>query len=410
MGSFPSQNLVIGIKDAGSALPSSHTMDFTGAGVTASEEDGVVTVDIPAASSGSVIPFMIGDYFLRETRMRLEQLLLGETSQLSIAIIGDSYTQALSRYSGAVYQRLTTDYGEAASGWVSFGSYLASAGYNNSIDTTRLDFSAESGTWVATAYTTGTSPDLAYRSSTTAESKLTIDGEAGSTSIDLFHIAGTAGAIRYRWDGGSWTGLDVGTGSGLTITALSGMPATAWQLEIEHVSGTVKLAGLNVKKSTADGVNVFKLGASGSRATQWAAVDATEWQAGITSLNPNLVIVMLGVNDQNGDVTPDDFETAYNTLLTRIRAALPSVDILCVACPVNGLSHTYAMSLYTAKILALAATHKAGFVDTQYVFGESYSDYGYGSDKNWFSSDDIHPTPATGGRVLADVILRFMTK
>ncbi len=364
----------------------------------------------PVAVPVTVIPFIIGEYHLREFRMRTRKLKVGEAIQSTIAVLGDSYTQNNGRYIKALCDSLNAEFGVGSAGWCGFGSYLPTSGFNSSVDGSRIDGSTRTGTWSAATYYTSTSPDLAQVSSSTVGSNIQCTGEAGMTGVDLFHIAGTAGQIRYRWDGGGWTALNVGTGSGLTVTALAGVPATAWTLDLEVVSGTVKLCGLNGKTSTANGVTVHKLGCSGGRAQQFAAVNAAEWQTGLAALAPNTVIMFLGVNDQNLNRTPAQYSADMQTMITRAKTAVPTADILLVAAPANGLSHTYPMSDYTTVLYDLAVLNFTAFIDMQYVFGESYSEYGYGSTRNWFLSDNIHPDGTTGGRALADGLVRVLTK
>ncbi|MNG27482.1 hypothetical protein D3C84_1126060 [compost metagenome] len=67
------------------------------------------------------------------------------------------------------------------------------------------------------------------------------------------------------------------------------------------------------------------------------------------------------------------------------------------------------MSGYAAAMCELAALNRCAFLDLQYLFGEQFSEYASTSPRAWFNADLIHPEPATGGRVIADAVLRLLT-
>ena len=51
--------------------------------------------------------------------------------------------------------------------------------------------------------------------------------------------------------------------------------------------------------NNAAGCRVDKIASSGSCASNWVSMPTlTEWQSGISNMNPDLTIVMLGANDQ----------------------------------------------------------------------------------------------------------------
>lgn len=347
-----------------------------------------------------------GEWYLRETRQRLRKRLLAESARLSVALIGDSWTHAATRWSGPFASALKTLYGDGGPGWVGFG--FAGAGYTLSNGNVGSDATLSyGGTWTA-AYAASTSPDICQVASATAGDTLTVGFTgSGASGVDLFYIAG-AGAIQYRWNGGAWNSLSLASGTGLTVAALTGVPAGAWTLELQNVSGTTTLCGVNVKKTT-DGVVVHKLGATGSRASQWSGVNATEWQAGLTALAPNLVAVLLATNDQ-GVYDSATFKGYVQTLVTRIKTAVPLADVLLIIPCENGRANTWPMSDYAAAMYELAATNKCAFMDLQYVFGDSFSEYASTSARAWFAADLIHPDPTTGGRAIVDDVMRLVTQ
>lgn len=354
-----------------------------------------------------------GEWFLRETRMRLRQRALAETAQLTIAMIGDSWTHAATRYSGVVASTLKTAFGDAGAGWTGFGWGFggASSGWSGGNGSASSDMAiALSANW-STHYNSSVSPDIAdiYTSTAAAKITATFSGSGNISAVYLYYIAGGSGVVRYRWNAGAWTTLDISAGSGLLTSSLASVPTGTWTLEIENVSGTTTICGLDVQK-TADGVRVHKLGGTGSASSSWTAVNAAYWQAGLTALAPNLVTILLGTNDQGASMTAATYRTNIQTMITRIRAALPVADIaLIMPCENQRVANTYAMSVYAKEAYELAAINNCAWLDLQYVFGDTAAQYAYGSARPWFAADLIHPDPATGGRVITDAVYRLLT-
>lgn len=354
-----------------------------------------------------------GEWFLRETRMRLRKRALSESTQLIVAMIGDSWTHSQTRYTGVVASTLKTAFGDAGAGWTGFGwgfggTSDAWSGGNGNVST-EMSVALTSG-W-STHYNSSVSPDIAdiYTSTAGAKATATFSGTGNVSVVKLFYIAGGSGIVRYRWNAGAWTTLDISTGSGLLTTNLASVPTGTWTLEIENVSGTTTICGIDVQKTT-DGVRVHKLGGTGSASNQWAGVSATDWQAGLTALAPNLVTILLGTNDQGGSMAPATYRTNLQTMITRVKDALPFADIaLIMPCENQRVANTYAMSLYAKEAYELAAINNCAWLDLQYVFGDTPSQYAYGSARPWFAADLIHPDPTTGGRAITDAVYRLLT-
>lgn len=342
--------------------------------------------------------------YLRETRQRLRKLAIGDSSTLTIALIGDSWTHNYLRYSGPVASTLKATYGNAGLGWVGFSwpSGLPAL-INGSIDPAS-SLVTVAGSWSPTYYTS-TSPDLGHLSSSTAGDLVTVTGPASCSAVVLYHRGG--GVVRYRWDGGAWTSATL-SGSTLQTVSLASVPAGTWALEIEVVSGTPVLCGLDIQKSTS-GVRVHKLGSTGSNSLQWAAVNASEWQSGLTALAPSLVVIMHGTNDQSA-YEPATFRTHMETILDRVRVAVPAADILLMApCENIRVGNAWPMEDYAEQAYQLAEEYSAGFLNLQPVFGLVPADYANGSARSWFNADLVHPDPTTGGRAIVDAVIRTLT-
>lgn len=345
-----------------------------------------------------------GEWYLREIRQRLRKRALAEAMQLTVAFIGDSWTHSADRYTKAVAATLKSAYGGAGDGWVGFGRA------NPSLPNGNINWNGSvtyAGTWDG-RYATSYSPDIAEIFSSEVGASLKYSISALTTSVNLF-AQGGAGVVQYRWGGGTWTLIDLSAfPAGQQVIALANVPATAAAIEIAVVSGTPVLFGIDVK-STADGIRCHKLGATGSRSQQWAAVDQAQWVVGIKALAPNAFIIMHGTNDQPA-YGPAAYKNYMRTLVARCRLANPLADILLMIPCENGRANSTPMGDFAEALYELAVEHKCAFMDLQYLFGDSFSEYASTSPRAWFNADLIHPEPQTGGRVIADGVLRLLTQ
>ncbi|HFT1551329.1 TPA: SGNH/GDSL hydrolase family protein, partial [Klebsiella quasipneumoniae subsp. similipneumoniae] len=242
--------------------------------------------------------------------------------------------------------------------------------------------------------------------------KATVPGtsDGGWSTCRLGFVGTSDGVIRYNWDGGAWTTLNV-QGSGLLFVDIN-PPATVNAsnvLNIENVSGTVSLCGLK-PIGTGAGVRVHKLGASGSSLASWLSMDATDFGKALTELALDTVIILTGTNDQRITGGATAFEANLRSFIARIRATLPGADILFVMpCENERTDNPVTMASMAARARTVASDLNCAFINLQYIFGENPADYAYGAVHSWFMPDGIHPDPATGGYLIKDAIYRGMT-
>ncbi|WP_228981136.1 SGNH/GDSL hydrolase family protein [Streptomyces sp. DH12] len=149
-------------------------------------------------------------------------------------------------------------------------------------------------------------------------------------------------------------------------------------------------------------------GAAGDKIAELAA----RWQADTLDPAPDLLSVLVGVNDawrvvdgECGDIDADGFHAAYDALLTRTRQALPDARIvLCEPFSLPGGPDSDFDEALAAQVLLrqkavaeLAAAHRAEHVRLQPVFDEAAR---RAPAVHWLY-DGVHPTPA-GHQLLAD--------
>lgn len=388
---------------------------------------------------GDPISPLANQWMTREFRMRSRRRLAGETTQIVMAFIGDSYTQAPSRYSGPLAKTLQDTFGSAGLGFISFGWYGGTTGTANTTGiwtggnqptgmdgTARYDLVPNPtiiGNWVSSYNTASTNtPNISKITSSTANDYVKFDITAGHTSARLFYTGDGTGVVGISWDNGSTFGSNVPLNTvGAGNVVLTGVPVGVATARIKVVSGTVALSGVDMQ-STSAGVRFHKLGGSGSSASQWGSVTAgigsTSWGAQINALGSHLHAVMHGTNDQASSPTPATFATNIGKIFTNINSFLPYSDRLIIMPSENQrTTNTYPMTQYAQSAreyaLGVGNTLPCAYLDMQYFFGSPANfafEYSFANTaRQWYAADLIHPDPNTGGRVMVDAIYRMLT-
>jgi hypothetical protein len=334
---------------------------------------------------------------LKQIRMRIRKIKRGIPDQLIIGLIGDSWTDAPGMWNVHVSAALKAAYGDAGLGYLGFGSGGAiDAGYT----------STESGTWVVTNYVNPT-PDTSIFTSSTVGSRRRVTGPAAPvlSAAKLFYMATADGVVRYRWNDGTWSANLSLAETGLKIAALTGFPTSgAWSFDVEVVSGTVILGGVEFQ-SAATGVRVHKLGKAGSTAKQWAALDGKQWKAGMTSLGLHAAVILHGTNDNGYAFPPGQFRSDLNQIADRLKSALNTPDLFFVAPFENMLTgKPYPMNAHARAMRGVADEQWGAMLNLQHVVGRSVSDYDTTAAFS-LMEDIVHPNVSFGGPLIADAIL-----
>jgi len=336
-------------------------------------------------------------------RMRKTQLFrsgreAGVPLRLSLAVIGDSWVDVTPYWLENFSRRMRTRYGDGGIGYVDFGS-----GVFLREGLTRTIYGFERGD--------ETVPGPAIYSqfaSANAGYTLNVVGAQPLASARLFWIGRAGGVCRYRWNGGPWTTLNVqAEGTNFTDLLLAPIDAVDYSFEVQWVSGTIELCGIDLK-SESPGLVIHKLGNSGSRADDWIGVDAQHWQRGITGIAPDAVIILLGTNDKSQGIGADVFADEIGVLVGRIRAALPDTssvpgpDVMVVVPSQVWRSTAMPMGDYRDAVLAWARSQDVAVTDLIDAVGDPYTR------RTWFDADGVHPTPDGGGLVVAGRIFEAL--
>jgi len=245
-------------------------------------------------------------------------------------------------------------------------------------------------------------------STSSGDFALIIDnGFTGTPTVEL-----VSGSL-YRVSGTRTTGGSIITGQ-VGINRYTGQSGKAFRVTgYQIVTGataqnyaktpaSLTLLGVDAQNSTA-GVRLHRLANPGATAANYAAVNASMWQAALTALNPNVVVFQFGVNELLANATPASQSTALATLATWARTAMPYADILFVPPVRVGATGTYTIDDYATAQKALADS--AG-----YAYYSSINSIGTYSDGNarGLYANTTHLN-SSGGGVVGNNLYRWLT-
>ncbi len=148
------------------------------------------------------------------------------------------------------------------------------------------------------------------------------------------------------------------------------------------------------------GFHFFNRGISGNRITHLTE----RWQADTLDLKPDVLSILVGINDTGGFIrgdsscTPEQFEAGYRELLLRTKATLPAVRfVLCepFILPVGKVKDNWEVfqrevSIRQKIVKQLASEFQAVHVPFQHAFDAALSK----APAEYWIWDGIHPMPA----------------
>ena len=135
----------------------------------------------------------------------------------------------------------------------------------------------------------------------------------------------------------------------------------------------------------------FNRGVSGNTL---AELDA-RWQADTFEIHPDVLSLMIGVNDHGRGVSPELFRERYDALLQRTRETLPDVKLILME-PLWRDGSGDVKAAYRAAVRDMAAKYGAVWVPTQADFDSVYDS---APDPKYWVWDSVHPTTAGHWRI-----------
>lgn len=333
---------------------------------------------------------------------------------LAISVIGDSYSAGQDFYLNRLVQRLAGETGFAGPGYVGFNHGAALGGTHFKF--TRSSEKYFGGDWRVSGLGQA-SPD-----SRTVTGRpgawLEVDASPGR-DIDtriaaaklLFLGDGTSSEVRYRWSPSQpWQSLTL-TGTGVQEVPLTGVTNAAdWAFRLEVVTGAPTLFGVWLSNDQG-GVRVSKLAASGAASADFYHRDGrwqAQWKTVVSKIPADVYLIMLGGNDQGFGVKPDQYLQNIQGLVGMLREIQPAASINLILRQDTIRSSAYPMSAYAQVLQPWARAEHLGYANLQCAFGADFKRYAKGGPNPMIGSDNIHPIPETGGRVIADYLYRMI--
>ena len=139
---------------------------------------------------------------------------------------------------------------------------------------------------------------------------------------------------------------------------------------------------------------------------------AARWQEETIALRPDMVSILIGINDTTAEMAFDEFEAAYDSVLEHTKAALPDVRlVLCEPFALlpregDGRENEWETNVrQRARIVEkLATKYRAPFVRFQKVFDEARKR----APAEYWLYDGLHPTHP-GHQLMADEWIRAVS-
>lgn len=121
------------------------------------------------------------------------------------------------------------------------------------------------------------------------------------------------------------------------------------------------------------------------------------WQADTLDLKPDLLSVMIGVNDDGKGVPLEQYEQVYDKLLTESQAANPKLKLVLCEPFVKPGQMSESLRQRQEIVARLAQKHGAALVRLQHVFDEA----ALRAPADYWVWDHVHPT-YRGHQLMAD--------
>ena len=175
-------------------------------------------------------------------------------------------------------------------------------------------------------------------------------------------------------------------------------------------TGYALMAAANIlNREASKNLSIYNRGISGNKVYQLA----DRWQKDCFDLKPNLLSILIGVNDfwhkLNGkyDGTIEKYENDYRELLTLTTKMIPNIKlVICEPFAVKGCAAVDdkwfpEFDLYRASAQKLAEEFETIFVPYQAIFDEAQK---HAPGKYW-TADGVHPSMA-GSALMAEAWLK----
>jgi lysophospholipase L1-like esterase len=301
------------------------------------------------------------------------------TSSAKVLCVGDSTTNGV--FSGST---LATSYPTALKRRLGLhmptGDGLAVAQSTASRDTRwtpgGYSWSGTVGPWGASWYSAaGAGTDLSYAPGVTVD---TFD-------VWVYHSGAAGTAVGVKIDGVSQTAINASTGpNGWTKHSYTTTAGTHTIAIAKPATGELYVLGVDAYLSTLTTVRVSNWGIPGADSAGWTTLTGST--EAIEKYQPDLTIIMLGINEAGGAMLGPEYSGYIGTLIQK--AQLTGDAILCSVVQSNPATESARVAkeaVFRDSVNTLSGAYDIPFIDVFTVLGPYETVHGY-----W--SDDLHLT------------------
>jgi len=377
------------------------TLSIAGQDLTLSNGGG--TVAIPGGGADTLARTVHTDQYTPNTAWRFANDI-GTKQNKKILLLGDSWFDNGNYLQYYLYERFNSD------DYVVGGTFTVSSQNN-----TGVKVPAYTGTWSVVSFSTSypqtyTGYDGYAASSSSAGAICSFETQITAAAIDVekfttakIFALNNGAEYRIRTDGGGWTTVTTTSGNTINTYVVSGLSLAAHKIDIEVVSGTVTLYG-GVFSNATKGCSVLKSGNSGSRTREWKdLVRSANWKSQISAVDPDLIFVHLGLNDNASGASVATYTANMDTIVSALQSYFSDSVTIVIVAPVEPISSYRILPSIQFRNAAsqVSVNKQTGFISFFDLYNKSYT---WGVQNSLFTQPDgIHPAQL-GGMYLANEI------
>lgn len=235
-----------------------------------------------------------------------------------------------------------------------------------------------------------------------------INVEFEGSAVDIYYLStAQTGRFQVTIDGEDKGIVDTKNVSGKTESkkaVYEDLDYGIHALQITRVDGYISLHGADYRVDDASQrKNISCWGNSGIRAQEYADVNAINpaiFEQAMAELNPDVVTLVIGTNDNGWGQTPDQFKESLTTMIHNVKASVPDAEIWVIG-TFETVNSTEGLQRYRDEVFPVVAKAE----NIHYcAMGEWYGPY-----SNDYMEDAWH-CDRTGGRQIAEYIYRAILR
>lgn len=315
--------------------PNGSKIYWTSSNPQALLDSGVKTADSAEGQDVTLTARITDQGVEVEKQFAVRTLPTGEEDRpLHILQIGDSNTE-FARITQSMNQILKEEYGSYGDGFLTLcKDYINIAPENFSIEYGghwyQYDLVYGAGELQAAQDT----PFGLYAQSRTSGDTITV--QFAGSAVDLYYLSWAgAGTFRVLIDGQDCGEVVQTSGEFVTKKAVyEGLSYGLHTMVIQNVSGVINFYGADYRvDEVVSRKNISTWGKAGIQAKQYAVdLNETVFKTALTQLNPDVVMILLGTNDNGWSACPADTLEGYlDTIIKRVKDSVPEAEIWVVS-------------------------------------------------------------------------------